>query len=62
MSKPVNIIKVHQEKDSLWIIDCYKSKVAKLKEKKIDSHSVEYLGDKMREIGTMIKESICEEM
>ena len=59
-----NIIKVHQEKerDSLSVIDSYKSKVAKLKEKKIDSHSVEYLGDKMREIGTMIKESIREEM
>ena len=28
----------------------------------MDSHSVEYLGDKMREIGTMVKESICEEM
>ena len=46
--------KVHQEKEphSLFVIDSYKSKVAKLKERKIDSHSVEYLGDKMREIGT----------
>lgn len=58
-----NIIKVHQEKerDSLSIIDNYKSKVTKLKEKKIDNHTVEYLGEKMLEIGSMIKESICEE-
>ena len=52
-----NIIKVHQEKerDSLSIIDNYKSKVTKLKEKKIDNHTVEYLGEKMLEIGSMIK-------
>ena len=59
-----NIIKVHQEKerDLHSTIESYKSKVSKLKEKTINSHTVDYLGKKMLEIGSMITESICEEI
>ena len=59
-----NIIKVHQEKerDTLSAIKSYKSKITNLNEKTINSHTAEYLGEKMLEIGLMIKESICEEI
>ena len=59
-----NIIKVHQEKehDTLSTIAIYKGKITKLKEKTINNHTVEYLGKKMLEIGSMIKQSICEEI